>query len=231
MVFGISFSFKERSNLCTIKPTSVESVGKFCMTKLSLNSVPQAVVGHCASWMTIGSAPGDQQPQGRSSPGGLILVRMRRVGTIITCFYMLYRLTLWMRPRSELFRKSNSLRSSLGSIVHNSRWHALQWHNGRDVVSNHRRLVCLLNHLFSRRKKSKLRITGLCEGNPHKRPITQKMFRFDDVIMGMPWDLAIFATLAVWGLWYLGRTRLICLLEMAWLLAYAISNHGIGNTG
>ena len=155
MIFGISFSFKERSNLCTIKPTSVESVGKFCMTKLSLNSVPQAVVGHCASWMTIGSAPGDQQPQGRSSPGGLILVRMRRVWTIITCFYMLYRLTLWMRPRSELFRESNSLRSSLGSIVHNSRWHALQWHNGRDVVSNHRRLVCLLNHLFSRRKKIK----------------------------------------------------------------------------
>ena len=34
-------------------------------------------------------------------------------------------------------------------------------------VSNHRRLDCLLNHLFSRRSKktSKRRFTGLCEGN------------------------------------------------------------------
>ena len=45
---------------------------------------------------------------------------------------------------------------------------ALRWrHNGRDGVSNHRRLGCLLNHLFMRRSKktSKLRVTGLCEGN------------------------------------------------------------------
>ena len=44
----------------------------------------------------------------------------------------------------------------------------LQWrHNERDGVSNHRRLDCLLNCLFRRRSKetSKLRITGLCEGN------------------------------------------------------------------
>ena len=41
------------------------------------------------------------------------------------------------------------------------------------------------------RKKSKLRVTGLCEGNPpvtggfspHKGPVMQKMFPFDDVIM------------------------------------------------
>ena len=39
------------------------------------------------------------------------------------------------------------------------------------AISNHRRLNCLLNHLFSRRwkKTSKLRVTGLCEGNT---PIT-----------------------------------------------------------
>ena len=45
---------------------------------------------------------------------------------------------------------------------------SLQWrHNGRDSVSNHRRLHCLLNRLFRRRSKkaSKLLITGLCEGN------------------------------------------------------------------
>ena len=41
------------------------------------------------------------------------------------------------------------------------------WHNERDGVSNHRRFDCLLNHLFRRRSKktSKLRVTGLCEGN------------------------------------------------------------------
>ena len=45
----------------------------------------------------------------------------------------------------------------------------LQWrHNGHDGVWNHRRLDCLLNRLFKRRSKntSKLRVTGLCEGNP-----------------------------------------------------------------
>ena len=48
----------------------------------------------------------------------------------------------------------------------------LQWrHNERDGVSNHRRLYCLLKRLFRRRpkKSSKLRVTGLCEGNP---PVT-----------------------------------------------------------
>ena len=44
----------------------------------------------------------------------------------------------------------------------------LQWRqNGRDGVSNHRHLDCLLNRLFGHRSKksSKLRVTGLCEGN------------------------------------------------------------------
>ena len=45
---------------------------------------------------------------------------------------------------------------------------SLQWrHNGRDSVSNHQPLHCLLNRLFRRRSKktSKLRVTGLCAGN------------------------------------------------------------------
>ena len=45
----------------------------------------------------------------------------------------------------------------------------LQWrHNERDGVSNHLHLDCLLSRLFRRRstKTSKLRVTGLCEGNP-----------------------------------------------------------------
>ena len=71
--------------------------------------------------------------------------------------------------------------------------HALQWrHNERDDVSNHWRLECVLNRLFRRRSKktSKLRVTGFCEGNPlvaggspHKGPVTQEMFPFDNVIM------------------------------------------------
>ena len=69
----------------------------------------------------------------------------------------------------------------------------LQWrHNERDGVPSHRRLGCLRNRLLRRRSKktSKLRVTGLCEGNPqvadgfaHKGPVTRKMFPFDDVIM------------------------------------------------
>ena len=71
--------------------------------------------------------------------------------------------------------------------------HTLQWrNNARDGVSDYRRLDCLLNRLFSRRSKktSKLRVIGLCDGNPpvtggfpHKGPVTRKMFSFDDVIM------------------------------------------------
>ena len=40
-------------------------------------------------------------------------------------------------------------------------------HNGHNGVSNHQPCDCLLNHLFRRRwkKSSKLRATGLCEGN------------------------------------------------------------------
>ena len=45
---------------------------------------------------------------------------------------------------------------------------SLQWrHNGCDSVSNHQPHDCFLNRLFRRRSKktSKLRVTGLCEGN------------------------------------------------------------------
>ena len=77
----------------------------------------------------------------------------------------------------------------------------LLWPQGEgDGVSNHRRLDCLISRLFRRRSKktSKLSVTGLCQGNPpetsvsppptththtHKRPVTRKMFPFDDVIM------------------------------------------------
>ena len=57
--------------------------------------------------------------------------------------------------------------------------YSLQWrHIGCDVVSNHRRIVCLLNRLFRRRSKKtfKLRVTGLLTcGCPHKGSETRKM--------------------------------------------------------
>ena len=57
---------------------------------------------------------------------------------------------------------------------------SLWWrHNDRDGVSNHQSYDCLLNRLFRHRSKktSKLRVTGLCEGNSqHKGPVTRKIF-------------------------------------------------------
>ena len=67
---------------------------------------------------------------------------------------------------------------------------ALRWrHNESNGVSNHQPQGCLYNRLFSGRSKetSKLRVTGLCEGNSpvtgefqHKWPVMPKMFPFDD---------------------------------------------------
>ena len=51
---------------------------------------------------------------------------------------------------------------------------SLQWrHNGSDGVSNHQRHDSLLNRLFRHipKKISKLRVTGLCEGNS---PVTSE---------------------------------------------------------
>ena len=70
----------------------------------------------------------------------------------------------------------------------------LHWrHDERDGVLKHRRLDCLLNRFFfgqKSKKTSKLCVTGLCGGihrapvnSPHKRPVTPKMFPFNDVIM------------------------------------------------
>ena len=69
----------------------------------------------------------------------------------------------------------------------------LEWrHNGHDGVSNHQPHHYWIIRLFRRRAKKtpKLRVTGLCARNslvtgefPHKRPVTRKMFPFDDVIM------------------------------------------------
>ena len=77
----------------------------------------------------------------------------------------------------------------------------LQWrHNDHHGIWNHQLHGRLLNRLFRRRSKktSKLRVTGFCVGNspgpvnsPHKGPVTQKMFPFDDVIMKWCWIHAV----------------------------------------
>ena len=68
-------------------------------------------------------------------------------------------------------KKSKSV-YTLSRINQNNSWLVLtktfQWrHNERDGVSNHQCLDCLLKRLFRRKSKksSKLRGTGLCEGN------------------------------------------------------------------
>ena len=69
-----------------------------------------------------------------------------------------------------------------------SQWH----HNECYGISNHWHLDCLIICLFRCRSKktSKLYVTGLWKGNhrspvdsPHKGPVMQKMFTFDDMIM------------------------------------------------
>ena len=53
-------------------------------------------------------------------------------------------------------------------LYHLMNWYHYIWLcNERDGVSNHRRLDGMLNRLFRHRSKktSKLRVTGLCEGN------------------------------------------------------------------
>ena len=72
-------------------------------------------------------------------------------------------------------------------------WYSLQWrHNDHDGVSNHQPHDCLLNRLFRRNQRnhqssaSLAFVRGIHRGpvnSPHKGPVTQKMFPFDDVIM------------------------------------------------
>ena len=72
---------------------------------------------------------------------------------------------------------------------------ALQWrHNGHGVVSNHQPPDCLLNRLFSadqikhQSSASLAFVRGIHRwpvNSSHKRPVTRKMFPFDDVIMDL----------------------------------------------
>ena len=109
------------------------------------------------------------------------------------------------------------------------RWSTLQWcRNEYDGVSNHLPRGYLLKRLFRRRskKKSKLRVTGLCfvrgihrspVNSPHKGPVTRKLSPFDDVVMKPE---------------YFGQTRRISGPPMpSSLCRQVISSHGIGQVG
>ena len=92
----------------------------------------------------------------------------------------------------RFFLCSNTGKCERGSQCHNAIDITLWRHNEYDGVSNHQRLYWLPHRLFKRRSKktAKLRVTGLCEEKspvtgefPSQRPVTRKMFPFDDVIM------------------------------------------------
>ena len=80
------------------------------------------------------------------------------------CFLLHWKLKVVMVPTLLLTVASAVLTRC------NITWYCitLHWrHNGYDSVSNHQCLYCLLNRFYGRRSKktSKLRVTGLCEGN------------------------------------------------------------------
>ena len=87
---------------------------------------------------------------------------------------------------------------------------SLQWrHNGHDGVSDHKPHHCLRKRLFRRRlkKTSKLHVTGLCEGihrwpvnSPHKRPVTRKMFPFEDIILSYFWQVRHMGRIDTYGI-------------------------------
>ena len=82
----------------------------------------------------------------------------------IMLLYHLITVTSWWlrwRLKSPLMWQPSGTRSCRCII-------SLQWrHNSCDGVLNHHPYDCLLNRLFRRisKKTSKLRVTGLCEGN------------------------------------------------------------------
>ena len=104
-------------------------------------------------------------------------------------------ITKWRRMICDIIRTtSKAIVTSYSPIVF-ARATLKCHHNGRDGVSNHQPHYCLLSRLFGPRSKktSKLPdVTGLCAGKspatgelPHKWPVIQKMFPFDDVIMNL----------------------------------------------
>ena len=70
----------------------------------------------------------------------------------------------WVHESTHSYDINTNAKDYINEGISPLRWH----HNERYGVSNHRRLDCLLYRLLRRRSKktAKLRITGLCWGNP-----------------------------------------------------------------
>ena len=102
-------------------------------------------------------------------------VRSPSVVPEITAPYKNMHTRIWKRGTIEFIPSFHQLVMnqrtfySAERLVKPIRWR----HNDRDGVSNHRRLDCLPDRLSRRRSKktSKLRVTGLCEGNS---PVTDE---------------------------------------------------------
>ena len=85
---------------------------------------------------------------------------------VVICFRVKLNIPIRLTNAFGYIRYFITEPQSLTHLLHDDG--TLQWrHDGCHGVSNHRGLDCLLNRLFSRRSKetSKLRVTGLCEGN------------------------------------------------------------------
>ena len=125
-----------------------------------------------------------------------------------TCRYQYTPVTLDGKQQRHLYLCIGNWGVKIANKAHGIYWIkylkaqiSLRWrHNEHDGISNHRPRDCLLKRIFRRRSKktSKLRGTGLCEGNspwpvnsPQKGPITRKMFPFDDIIICKLFDIVM----------------------------------------
>ena len=93
----------------------------------------------------------------RASAAAIIVIEYDQLATVIFQIDLLGLVGAGMEPLTDLVFLSQRFEDE-----------SLQWrHNERDGVAHHWRLDYLLNRLFGHRSKkiSKLRVTGLCEGN------------------------------------------------------------------
>ena len=123
----------------------------------------QAIIGTNAGILLIGSFNRDKR-QWNFNQNSCIFIQENALEKVV-CKRMA------ILPRPQCFKSHSQNRQfclELNVLKHDHIVFSLQWrHNALDGVSNHQRLDCLLTRLFRRRsnKTSKLRFTGLCEGN------------------------------------------------------------------
>ena len=97
----------------------------------------------------------------------------------------------------------------MNTVKRGSATYSLPWrHHARWRLKSPTSLTTVYSTVYScadKKKTSKLRVTGLCEGNsPHtKGPVTRKIFPFDDVIMftypSDPPNIRLYHRIMRWG--------------------------------